>query len=262
MRFVSALCALSLLGTSCAFPASRGGRGALYQSCGAACSAAANPSTGEILMPAASRSTRILNKLVEAAEATRGLATLERALTGAELDLVERVLKDCVAQAHADVNESYQQTGKFKFKNGKFPDDEECKKITAVDANGEKTSLARALGILKHAVAFACIEARLPEGVRDNFAVEPRYQSEPGKNGVALANQGTGSLRPDFVIHGTRNATDVQCVYDLKFPCPSSNKLDPLTMSGAEEQLKSYQDLTRRCPAAIISPQGLFELRK
>ena len=78
---------------------------------------------------------------------------------------------------------------------------------------------------------------------------------------VTLADKGTNTLRPDFVVHGTRNAVDVQCVYDLKFPCLSKNKLDPFTMVGAEDQVKAYQRLTSRCPAAIISPQGLFELR-
>ncbi|WP_155893375.1 hypothetical protein [Cystobacter fuscus] len=202
-----------------------------------------------------------MDKMVKASDAVQGLVKFERALTGAELDHVEKVLKECVAQAHADVNVSYQQPGGFKFKNGKFPDDVECKKIVGVDAAGENVTLAQELGRLKHAAAFACVKARLPPIIRDNFAVEPRYKPDPETNGVVLTNKGPKTLHPDFVVHGTRNATDVQCVYELKFPCLSSNKLDPFTVAGAEAQLRAYQKLTNRCPAAIVSPEGLFELR-
>lgn len=75
-----------------------------------------------------------------------------------------------------------------------------------------------------------------------------------------LTNGGIGTLNPDFVVHGTRNATDVQCVYDLKFPCLSAYKLDPRKAPKVEAQLKAYQQLSIRCPAAIISPAGLFQL--
>ncbi|MFY0572120.1 hypothetical protein ACN28E_50965 [Archangium lansingense] len=202
----------------------------------------------------------MLEKAGQAARAIQGLNTLERALTGAELDLVEATLKACVAQANADINEAYQQRdGGFRFKNGKFPNDAECKKIVSFTASGEKVTLARELGRLKHAAAFACLKARLPPDLRENFTIEPRYKPDPEVNGVALTNKGVETLNPDFVVHGTRNATDVQCVYDLKFPCFSDHKLDPFTSSGVEAQLKAYQDLSRRCPAAIISPAGLFQ---
>ncbi|WP_257462503.1 hypothetical protein [Archangium lipolyticum] len=74
-----------------------------------------------------------------------------------------------------------------------------------------------------------------------------------------LTNKGIDTLHPDFVVHGTRNATDVQCVYEFKFPCLSAQKLDPRKSSVAEAQLKAYQELTKRCPAALISPAGLFQ---
>jgi hypothetical protein len=51
----------------------------------------------------------------------------------------------------------------------------------------------------------------------------------------------------------------VQCVYELKFPCLSAHKLDPLNAKGVEAQLKAYQMLTKRCPAALISPSGLLQ---
>jgi hypothetical protein len=166
-----------------------------------------------------------------------------------------------VAQAHADVNEAYQQRdGGSKFENGKFPNDAECKKFVGRDAVGEKVSLAQELGRLKHAAAFACIKARLPPDLQDNFTVEPRYKPDPDVDGVVLTNGGLDTLHPDFVVHGTRNATDVQCVYEFKFPCLASHKLDPRKSPGAEAQLDAYQKLTKRCPAALISPAGLFQL--
>jgi hypothetical protein len=79
-------------------------------------------------------------------------------------------------------------------------------------------------------------------------------------NGVVLSNKGLNTLHPDFVVHGTRNATDVQCVYELKFPCLSAHKLDPRTAPGVDAQLRAYQRLTKRCPVALISPSGLFQL--
>ncbi|WPB77979.1 hypothetical protein KYC5002_02280 [Archangium violaceum] len=203
----------------------------------------------------------MLGKVVQVAEAVQGLNTIERALTGAELDLVEATLKACVAQAHADINEAYQQRGDaFRFENGKFPNDAECLKRVGFDETGEKETLAQELGRLKHAAAFACFKARLPPDLRENFTVEPRYKPDPEVNGVVLTDKGVNTLNPDFVVHGTRNATDVQCVYELKFPCLSAQKLAPHKTSWAEAQLKAYQLLSNRCPAAIISPAGLFQL--
>jgi hypothetical protein len=177
------------------------------------------------------------------------------------LDLVEATLQACVAQAHADVNDLYQkQKGGFTFKNGKFPNDAECKRVVGRDAAGEKITLAQELGRLKHIAAFACIKARLPPHIRDNFTVEPRYKPDPDVNGVELTNGGLDTLHPDFVVHGTRNATDVQCVYEFKFPCLADHRLNPLLAPGVRAQRQGYQKLTRRCPAALVSPKGLDPL--
>ncbi|MFE8603196.1 hypothetical protein [Archangium violaceum] len=203
----------------------------------------------------------MIGKVVQVAEAVQGLNTIERALTGAELDLVEATLKACVAQAHADINETYQQRDDgFRFENGKFPNDAECLKVVGFDEVGDEVSLAQELGKLKHAAAFACFKARLPPELRENFTVEPRYKPDPEVNGVALTDKGVDTLHPDFVVHGTRNATDVQCVYEIKFPCFAAYKLDPRNSRWVEAQLKAYQKLSIRCPAAVISPAGLFQL--
>jgi hypothetical protein len=58
-----------------------------HQSCGAACAAPVNASTGEFLAPAATRAGQVLQKV---AEALQGLNTLERALSGGALDLTNR----------------------------------------------------------------------------------------------------------------------------------------------------------------------------
>lgn len=236
-----------------------GSRTRFDQSCGAACAAPVNASTGD-LAPAATRAGRVLESVIQGVESFQGLNTLARALSGAELDLVEATLKACVAQAHADVNEAYQRNGGPRFENGKFPSDTECKKIIKVDGVGDPITLAQELGMLKHAAAFACIKARLPSDLRENFTLEPRYKPDPEVNGVVLTNKGLDTLHPDFVVHGTRNATDVQCVYEFKFPCFADHKLSPLSAPGVKEQLHRYQKLTRRCPAVVVSPKGLDPL--
>ncbi|MGZ3461551.1 MAG: hypothetical protein ACXU86_23930, partial [Archangium sp.] len=123
-------------------------------------------------MPAAARLAPVVEKVVEAAEAARGFLTIQRLLTEAELAQVERVIEQCVGQAHADVNEAYQkQDGGIKFENGKFPSDAECDEEVGVDDEGEPVTLAQELGKLKHLAAFACIKARLPARLRDNFSI-------------------------------------------------------------------------------------------
>lgn len=265
---VTVLCCVSCSTVSVPFPAQGAWRGQtagsysrFNQSCGAACSAPVAPGTGEILVPPASRAGLVLDKVVEAAKVIRGLITLERVLTSAELDRVEAIIKDCVAQAHADVNETFQhQKDGYTFANGKFPSDAECKKVIGVDEAGKDVSIARELGRLKHAAAFACIRNHLSKEFSGNFTIEPRYAPDPEGNGVFLSNGGPNTLHPDLVVHATRSATQVQCVYELKFPCLSIYKLDPRLSPGTEAQLRAYQELSKGCPVALISPEGLFQL--
>jgi len=170
---------------------------------------------------------------------------------------VETIVEQCVAQAHADVNEAYQkQDGGFRFKNGKFPSDAECARVLRFDEQGEKVTLAQELGILKHAAAFACIKERLPENLRGNFSVEPRYKGDPGVNGAVLTNNKPDSLKPDLVVHATRNATNIQCVFEFKFPCLERHRLAPMS-SEVLDQLKSYQQLSKSCRVVLVTPTGL-----
>jgi hypothetical protein len=155
------------------------------------CAAPVNASTGELLAPAATRVGPIVEKVVQAVEAAQGLLTLERALTGAELDRLEDILKRCVAQAHADVNDAYQkQDGGYKFKNGRFPNDAECDRTARFTETGKPITLAQELGTLKHTAAFACVKAHLSKDFHDNFSVEPRYKGSPDTNGIVLKPHG------------------------------------------------------------------------
>jgi hypothetical protein len=128
------------------------------------------------------------------------------------------------------------------------------------DDQGQKISLARELGILKHAAAFTCVKTRLSKEFGDNFSVEPRYKGNPEDNGVVLTKDGPESLVPDLVVHATRNATDIQCVYEFKFPCHEKRRLSPMAFSDVKSQLDGYQGLTRRCPVALITPAKLWQL--
>lgn len=237
-----------------------GGRSQLNQSCGAACAAPVNPSTGELLAPAATRLGPVVGKAAQAVEVLQGLLTFERLLTEAELDEVQTVFKECVAQAHADVNAAYQREGGFKFKNGKFPNDAECDRTMGVDEKGNPIKLSQELGTLKHAAAFACIKERLPEELRGNFSIEPRYRGDAKVNGTVLTNNKPGSLKPDVVVHATRNATQVQCVYEFKFPCDERHRLDPMNSPGVEAQLEGYKYLSKSCRVVLVTPDGLNPL--
>jgi hypothetical protein len=130
--------------------------------------------------------------------------------------------------------------------------DSECEKEPTVK-DKLAPSWARHLGKLKHAVAFECIQRRLAEKFPDNFAVEPRYRKDEFTKEVLLTDRRTGSLRPDIVIHFTRNATRIQCIYDLKFPC--GYEVGNPWNAEAMRQMKSYEGLGGQCKPALVTPQ-------
>jgi hypothetical protein len=235
-----------------------GGRTRFHQSCGAACVAPISASTGELTAPSAVRFAEAAGKAIEAAQ---GLLSVQRLLSEAELNAVETVFRQCVAQAHADVNASYARTNGRSFKNGKFPSDDECQRTVRWTARRQPISLAQELGNLKHAAAFACIREQLPKPLRDHFSLEPRYKGEPELDGTILTQTERGSLKPDAVVHATRNATDVQCVYEFKFPCYERHRLDPMQSPGVQEQLESYKYLSRGCRVTLVTPAGVEPYR-
>ncbi|MET0405524.1 MAG: hypothetical protein ABW123_24110, partial [Cystobacter sp.] len=172
---------------------------------------------------------------------------------------VQGIVEQCVAQAHADVNESYQRGERgVPFKNKKFPSDAECDRVVRLDDQGEPRTLAQELGLLKHAAAFACITKPLPDHLRRNVSIEPRYKGGgSGSDGAVLTNNKHGSLKPDLVVHATRNASELQCVFEFKFPCYEKHRLEPMGSPGVKSQLDSYQHLSRNCPVFLVTPAGL-----
>lgn len=222
-----------------------GTRAQFNQSCGAACAAPVNASTGEILAPAVSRAGQVFEKAVQAAEVLQGFIHVTRFLDEAQKGVVEGVLKECVQAANKQVDEEL-------FGKDRTLPDSECEKEPPVK-DKLAPSWARHLGKLKHAVAFECIQRRLAEKFPDNFAVEPRYRKDELMNEVLLTDRRTGSLRPDIVIHFTRNATRIQCIYDLKFPC--GYEVGNPWNAEAVRQMKSYESLGGQCKPALVTPQ-------
>lgn len=222
-----------------------GSRAQFNQSCGAACAAPVNISTGEILAPAASRAGQVLEKALQAAEALQGFITVTRFLDEAQKGVVEDVLKECVQAANRKVDDEL-------FGKERSLPDSECEKEPTVKDKLAPT-WARHLGKLKHAVAFACIQRRLAEMFPDNFAVEPRYRKDEFTKEVLLTDRRNGSLRPDLVIHFTRSATRVQCIYDLKFPCGYA--VGNPWNAEVVRQMKSYAGLGGQCKPALVTPQ-------
>ncbi|NMO23200.1 hypothetical protein HPC49_48685 [Pyxidicoccus fallax] len=141
---------------------------------------------------------------------------------------VEKLLKDCVEQASAEVN--------LRWFGGP-PTAAQCAEQVGVDARGNPIRRAMTLGTEKHRIALRCIQERLSELRPDGFSVEQRYRFDRKSNQTsllseeeaqALLRQGRGdqlrgTVRPDLVIHGG-DPLKAQAVYDLKFPCPGSNE--------------------------------------
>jgi hypothetical protein len=213
------------------------------QSCGAACAAPASPSTGEILAPAVTRTGQVLEKAVEVAEAIQGFIHVTRFLDEAEKKTVEGILKDCVRTANKQVDEEL-------FGKGRTLPDSECEKEPVVQKK-LAPSWQRHLGIVKHEAAFECIQRALAEKYPHNFSIEPQLRKDEFGD-IVLTDRRLGSLRPDIVIHFTRNKTRIQCIYDLKFPCgyQVANTWDEYV----ERQMANYAGLGGECPPALVTP--------
>lgn len=188
----------------------------------------------------------IIPWLSRGVSAARTLATLKEFLDEAELRLVEEILVECARDADFQVNER-------EYGPGKYPSDAECKRVVGYK-DGQEVTRAIELGVMKHEVAFACVERRLLTRFPDNISVEPRYGQNPSARGYSLTDNWLGSLKPDIVLHVARNPNKVQCVYDFKFPCTLASKSNPLSRA-ASTQLKRYDELGGNCPSAIVTPQ-------
>ncbi|HZH15068.1 MAG TPA: hypothetical protein VE057_12005 [Archangium sp.] len=216
------------------------------QSCGPACAAPVSSSTGEILAPAAARAAQVLEKTLQVTQAIQGFLTVAKFLDEAQKKRAEDIIVACVKEAHFKVEEDL-------FGKGKSLPGADCKKPPAVEKQLAPT-WRRHLGILKHAAAFACIQERFSEEFPDNFSVEPRYRKDGLTQEVILTDRLAGSLHPDLVLHFTRNATRIQCIYEFKFPC-GDEKNDPWSIAEVEKQMKNYAGLGGECKPALVTPQ-------
>jgi hypothetical protein len=216
------------------------------QSCGAACSAPVS-STGEILVPAATRATQVLDKVVRAAEALHGILIVTKFLDETQKKKAEDILAECASVANFKVNEEL-------FGEGKSLPESECDKEPNVK-NKTADTWRQHLGNLKHAAAFICVQERLAAEFPNNFAVEPRYRRDAVTNELLLTDKWLGSQRPDVVLHFTRNATRIQCIYDFKFPCDIADRRNPLADPRTEAQLRRYKNLGHEdCLPSIVTP--------
>jgi hypothetical protein len=186
---------------------------------------------------------------VRVAEAVQGFIALTRFLDAAEQSAVERIIESCVKEANRSVDEQL-------FGKGRSLPDSECGKAPTVKEKLGPT-WRRHLGVLKHAAAFECISARLAEQYPDNFSIEPRLRKDEITKEILLTDRWRGSLRPDIVIHFTRNATRIQCIYDLKFPC--GYEMGNVWTAEVEAQMAAYKGLGGQCAPALVTPvDGVF----
>ncbi|WP_158621693.1 hypothetical protein [Corallococcus aberystwythensis] len=180
------------------------------------------------------------------AAATAG-ATL-KLLETADVARIEHLLVECAKEANLIVNER-------EYGEGKYPDDKECLRVVGQDKDGKPIQRQAELGKLKHAVAFACIQRDVRRLFPDNVSIEPRYGPSSTTGSPALTNRWTGSKKPDIVLHATGQPVQIQCIFDLKFPCTQKSKGAPLSNDRTREQMSRYAELGGRCKPAIITPQ-------
>lgn len=190
----------------------------------------------EAVMPWLSPSVRV----------ARTTVAVLRLLESAELARIEEILIQCAKEADFEVNER-------EYGPGQRPDDAECERVVRYE-NGNPVRRRVELGVMKHAVAFACVRGKLFPLFPDNISVEPRYGLDPATRQYALTRRWPDSLRPDIVIHAAGNPNKVQCVFDYKFPCTAASKRNPLASPDVRQQLERYEVLGN-CPPAIITPQ-------
>ncbi|NTX33441.1 hypothetical protein FJV41_25055 [Myxococcus llanfairpwllgwyngyllgogerychwyrndrobwllllantysiliogogogochensis] len=178
----------------------------------------------------------------------RAVGAAFRVLESAELARVEHLLVQCAKEANQEVNER-------EYGLGKRPDDAECERVVGYDEKGNKVRRRMELGRLKHEVAFACVRRELVRLFPDNISVEPRYGPDPRTGRYALTQVWAKSLKPDIVVHFSKDPNRVQCVYDFKFPCTTASKSNPLDNTDVLKQLRQYEKLGRPCSPSIVTPQ-------
>ncbi len=216
------------------------------QSCGATCAAPISSSTGEILAPMAARTGQVLEKAIQVTQAVQGFLNVLKFLDESQKGRAEALIVECVKTAHFKVETEL-------FGEGKSLPDSDCNKPPTVKKK-LAPDWARHLGRLKHAAAFECIQQALAKEFPNNFSIEPRYRREALTNDLLLTDRWGGSKRPDVVLHFTRNATRIQCIYELKFPC-GNEQGNPWGMENVQLQMEAYRALGGECEPVIVTPQ-------
>jgi hypothetical protein len=155
-------------------------------------------------------------------------ATLKVLNTQTKSSLEEALVK-CVEWANDEVNN--------KRFGGNRPTAAQCQEVLGNDPCGNTVTRAMLLGKQKHRLALQCAELELGKLIPERFSLEQRYRYDPrtgqkqlvsAREAQALIQQGcgeelAGTIVPDVVIH-SGNPLEVLAVYELKFPCPSSNE--------------------------------------
>lgn len=182
-------------------------------------------------------------------DAARALVILKELLDEADVRLVEQLLIECAKEADFQVNER-------EYGEGRYPDDAECDRVVGHKGDQDITR-AIELGNMKHAAAFDCVRQKILTRFPDNLSIEPSYAPGSAPGQPVLTDIGTGTLRPDIVLHRAHNPAQVQCVYDFKFPCKAARKSDPPgdVDSDVRRQLSRYDKLGGNCPSAVVTPQ-------
>jgi hypothetical protein len=195
----------------------------------------------------ATRAGQVLDKVVQAAGVLQDLLIVTRFLDEAQRKRAETILEECASAANIQVNDEL-------FGKGNSLPESECDKQPNVK-NKTANTWQQHLGNLKHAAAFICVQERLAAEFPNNFAIEPRYRRDELTDELLLTDQWLNSQRPDVVLHFTRNATRIQCIYDFKFPCDRAERHNPLANPKQEAQLFRYKKLGNEdCLPAVVTP--------
>jgi hypothetical protein len=197
-------------------------------------------------VPTATRAGQVFDKAVRTAEAIQGFLNVSKFLDEAQKERAEKIIVGCVKEAHFKVEEDL-------FGKGKTLPAADCEKPPTVKKK-LAPDWARHLGKLKHAVAFECIQQGLAKEFPNNFAIEPRYRREELTNDLMLTDRWVGSKQPDLVLHFTRNATRIQCIHELKFPC-GNEQGNPWRDPRVQLQMDEYRALGGECEPVIVTPQ-------
>ena len=249
----------------------RGGSGTYQQSVDSHSNfCARNPKLCEELAIGENSGLVARRQVAEVAASVYAAAQGVRILEEAVRLKIEESLLECAMEAEFQVNERH---------FGGSPTREQCREVLGKDTQGNSITRAVLLGREKHEMALACIQEKLSTLWPDGFSLNQRYRYNENtgrwepmtpKQEEALRRAGgeglLGTLVPDVVLHrGT--PLEVLKVYDLKFPCPSTNHPEwhSFPKNHPYEGLNQGQMYERAFgvnPARVSPRSGIVPLRK